>query len=480
MKPKYGITSKLFAWFFLFVLFFYGTMLILYINVRQIVEISENIVSKNYEIASTSKKMLENLLNMEESENKYRLLEKKDYLNFFLSAQKEYKNNLLKILSLESTGFEIRSHWKELYESYRLFVSSIPAGDEATGLAANWIPEAVLNEWIKKISLALSENEQDIVLATRDLNRRGQSFARNALVGLGFSSLVGLIGIMFLAYSMIRPLKELQKGIRSISQEKFKKPIQIRSQDEFGELAGAFNEMALWLKEEEKMRSDFISMLSHEIRTPLTSIRESVNMIAEEVMGTINPRQRKFLKIASSEIGRINSLLNHLMQVSRLQSGIVKVSPRPIETAPFVENCIKQLSPVAAKKNIDIESAIPKIVPQLLADPEHLQRVLHNLLGNAIKFSAPDSRINLKVETEANHKQLKFSIADNGPGIPQEEHTLIFKKYYQGQGVRRHMDGVGLGLNISKHIIDAHQGRIWVESIVGTGSTFAFTIPAVR
>ena len=169
----------------------------------------------------------------------------------------------------------------------------------------------------------------------RILNQRGQRAVRLGFIGLGFSILVGLLGSIFLTHSMNRPLRELRRGIRAISHEGLSQPIRILSRDEFGELAGAFNEMAALLKEEERMRSDFISMLSHEIRTPLTSIRESVNMISEELMGPINDRQRRFLEIASGEIERITDLLSHLMQVSRLEAGVVKIDLRPLDPSCF-------------------------------------------------------------------------------------------------------------------------------------------------
>jgi signal transduction histidine kinase len=249
--------------------------------------------------------MIENLLSMEENDKKYHLLGKEDYLNYFVSARKEFQDNLVKILNMEAQGISISDHWKDLFKSYRELSTKLGDLKKTQASGMSWIPEAVINEWIERITIARAENEYDAYLATLELNRRGRMSARNGLLGLGISSLIGLLGIILLAYTTLRPLRELLRGIRSISQDRSSEQIRVRSKDEFGELAGAFNEMALRLKEEEQMRSDFISMLSHEIRTPLTSIRESVNMIAEEVMGTINERQRKFLEIASSEIGRI-------------------------------------------------------------------------------------------------------------------------------------------------------------------------------
>lgn len=477
MKLRFGIISKLLVWFFIPVTIFYVTIILLYMDVQKIVHISEGIISKNTRISLISKKMIENLLRMEENDKKYHLLKKDDYFNYFVLAQKEFEGNFVEILELERSEMEIPREWRQLYKSYQDFSTTFENLRENESSDSLWIHEAVTNEWIQIISELRAKNEHDIALATMALNSRSQKSARNVLVGLVVSSVVGLIVILFLAYSMIRPLRELLRGIRSVSQDRISKTVNIRSKDEFGELAGAFNDMTLRLREEERMRSDFISMLSHEIRTPLTSIRESVNMIVEEVMGTINNRQRKFLEIASVEIGRMCNLLNHLMQVSRLESQTIEIIALPLDISSFITGCIHQLKPLADTKKISVEAQIAPDIPGITGDPEQLQRVLTNLLNNAIKFSDPGSRVVLRVVSNKNHTKLDFSVSDNGPGIPKEEQSLIFNKYYRARGVRNHMDGVGLGLNISKNIVEFHKGTIWVKSTVGHGSTFGFTLP---
>ncbi|RLC25196.1 MAG: sensor histidine kinase [Deltaproteobacteria bacterium] len=477
MKLRFGIISKLLVWFLIPVIIFYLTIILLYMDVQKIEHISEGIISKNTRISLISKKMIENLIRMEENDKKYHLLKKDDYFNYFVLAQKEFEGNFVEILELEHSGMEIPIEWRQLYKSYQDFSTTFENLRKNESSGSLWIHEAVTNEWIQIISELRAKNEHDIELATMALNSRSQKSARNVLVGLMLSSFVGLFVILFLAYSMIRPLRELLRGIRSVSQDRISKTVNVRSKDEFGELAGAFNDMTLRLREEERMRSDFISMLSHEIRTPLTSIRESVNMIVEEIMGTINNRQRKFLKIASIEIGRICNLLNHLMQVSRLESQIIKIVARPLDISSFITGCIHQLKPLADTKKISVEAQIAPDISGMMGDPEHLQRVLINLLNNAIKFSDPESKVVLRVVSNKKRTKLNFSVSDNGPGIPEEEQSLIFNKYYRARGVRDHMDGVGLGLNISKNIVEFHKGTIWVKSTVGHGSTFGFTLP---
>jgi signal transduction histidine kinase len=483
MDPSYGITGKLLIWFFAIVAIFYGTILLLYLNFQQVVRTSERIVNKNYTIADNSKKILENLLSMEENEKKFRLLEKKEYLDFFTEARQDFEISLKRILSLEAQGLPISPQWQAVDDAYQHYLNTgggkTTEDNSSTATSGIWIPEKVINEWIERISAARMENQIEVEEATRELNRSGRSSVQNALIGLGVSSLVGLLGIVYLAYSMIRPLKELMRGIRSISKDSYSQRLVIRSKDELGELATAFNEMAERLRQEEQLRSDFISMLSHEIRTPLTSIRESVNMVAEEVMGPITERQRKFLEIAGSEIGRICDLLNHLMQVSRLDPGALKPQFEPVDSYTLVAACIDSLKPLAEAKHIRIISEIPPETPDLLGDAQYLKQVFLNLLGNAIKFSDSDATVWVRVRSSMKNGMLTFQVVDNGPGILEEDQSKLFNKFYRAPAVRDHLDGVGLGLSITQNIVEVHGGTIWVESQVGQGSTFGFTLPAV-
>jgi signal transduction histidine kinase len=479
MDPSYGITGKLLVWFFAIVSIFYGTILVLYLNFQQVAQISERIVSKNYAISDNSKKMFEHLLSMEENEKKYRLLKKTDYLDFFVDSQNEFEQSLQKILALQHQDHELSPQWEQVQSAYIQYGKPIKAGVSPAGSVEQkiWIPENVINQWIELISQARMENQLEVEEATRELNRRGRASIRNALIGLGISSLVGLIGVVYLAYSMIRPLKELMRGIRSVAKDRYSEPVRIRSKDELGELATAFNEMADRLRQEERLRSDFISMLSHEIRTPLTSIRESVNMVGEEVMGPITDRQRRFLEIAGSEIGRICDLLNHLMQASRLEPGALKLQFKPLDCQALVTSSIESLRAAAEAKDIRILTQIPPETPEVLGDPQYLQQVFLNLMGNAIKFSDVGAKVWVKVGPGPDSISLTFNIIDNGPGILEEDQAKLFNKFYRAPSVRDHLDGVGLGLSITKNIVEAHSGAIWVESVIGQGSTFSFALP---
>ncbi len=475
MYKKYSIIHKIFLWYIILLIIFYGTIILFFLNIQKIMLVSNDIVNKKYVVSSSSKKMIDSLLSMEENQKKYGLLKKEEYWNFFVTAKREFEENFTEVRELVS-GTNNASLWEELYQSYNTpeYDMQPPGGGMAEKV---WIPEDSINEWIQLISMAQAENGREVELAMRALHHRGQTTTRWGLVGLGVSVLLGLLGVIFLTYSIRRPIRELRGGIGSISKEGSSKPIRVFSKDEFGELSVAFNEMIYRLGEEERMRSDFVAMLSHEIRTPLTSILESVNLILEELLGPINERQERFLQIASREIERINELLHVQLQVSRMETGLLEIHPRPFDPAILVANSLQRLTPAAEAKGIETKVEAPARLSPVKGDPDYLQQVLLNLVGNAIKFSCSGGEVVVRVEPDKDEKSLRFSVSDNGRGIPEEEQPLVFSKYYRVSGVGDQADGFGLGLSVSKQIVEVHGGDIWLESRLGQGSTFGFTIP---
>ncbi|PIE72611.1 MAG: hypothetical protein CSA20_07145 [Deltaproteobacteria bacterium] len=475
MNLKQGITTKFLIWFLSFFLIYFGTVLVLYFNVHQMMSISETITGKYDKISQIARQMFENLLSMEENEKKFLLLKDDQYRSQFSQAFDQLQQGLAEVMALQSENVTVSSRWKELAErNKRLEITMDSPADTADDL---WIPEEELDTWRNYVAQARTENEKAIELANRELNRSGVLTVRASMIGLGLSVLVGLAGIFFVACSMIRPLGKLIQGIRSISHQSPGKPIAVNSQDEFGQLAMAYNEMSFRLREEQAMRTDFISMLSHEIRTPLTSIRESVSLIGEGIMGDVNPMQKKFLHIADAEIGRVCTLLNRMMQVSYLESVVLDVRRRPLAVAPFMTEIFDSFHPVAQEKNICFDVQLPEKLPDIYADEKYLRQVMFNLVDNAIKFSPKNSTVRCRIKLDSKQKTFICKILDTGPGILMEEKSLIFNRYYRGKNIREKTDGTGLGLSIAKSIVEAHGGTIEVSSPQEGGACFSFFIP---
>lgn len=475
MKIKFGITSKLMTLFFVFIFMFYGTILVLFVNVQKMMETSEQIVSINNQIAALSKTMLDRLMNMEVNDKKFRLLKKEVYRNYFETAKKEFFESLDQIIKLDSPECRISSDWELIRKSFENHTHN-PVPANASGESAAWAEAGLIDGWMDVISTAGRENQKQIEQSLIKINNLGRLCIKNSLIGLGISILAGVLGAGFISKSMIRPLKELKNGLKDISHDNYN-VIKIDSSDEFSELASAFNDMSRQLKEDEDIRSDFIAMLSHEIRTPLSSIRESVNMIIEEVLGPVNESQKKFLKIAGSEISRISDLLDHLLDVSMLESNSGKAAPEPIDPNQLVREVSRGLISKAKTGNVNIRLHELRDAPMIVGVKKEIMQVLLNIIGNAVKFSSRNSFVDICLLDDKKNSVLTFKISDQGPGIPEEEQSLIFKKYYRVKGVRNHMDGVGLGLNISKRIIHAHGGMIYMENNKNKGCSFFFTLP---
>lgn len=250
-------------------------------------------------------------------------------------------------------------------------------------------------------------------------------------------------------------------------------------------------------KEVDQMKSDFVSAVSHELRTPLTSIREAIALIYEEITGSINDKQKRCLTVALQDVDRLTRIINNLLNLSRIESGKVKIKRASLVVSQFVEHVITSLSTQAKANGVELKSDIPRDIPSLFADPDQMIQVLTNLVGNALKFTPKGGSITVEasvIASEANQsqkpeiasvasrprndKQVCISISDTGPGISVDDQAKLFQKFSQlDTGLTRRSGGTGLGLVISKEIVVRHGGKIWVASESGKGSTFSFTIP---
>jgi len=213
MKSRFGIMIKLFLWYCILISIAYGTILVFFTSIQQMMKVSDNIVNRKYRISSNFKRMLDSLLYMEENEKKYGVLKKTEYIEYFVSAQKEFEGSLLEILQLETATDDAANPWRQLYQDYRAqFPESLfnAQGDE--GSQVPWIPEEIINDWIQKISAARSENEREVVAAMVILHRRGQLAVQWGLVGLSVTILVALAGVVFLPIQSIDPFVNCVKA----------------------------------------------------------------------------------------------------------------------------------------------------------------------------------------------------------------------------------------------------------------------------
>jgi two-component system sensor histidine kinase GlrK len=281
---------------------------------------------------------------------------------------------------------------------------------------------------------------------------------------------------LFITNSITRPIGLLKTKTREIAKGNFEGRVEVKSPPEISELAAAIDLMCEKLQELDRMKADFFASMSHELRTPLTSIKEGTGLLLDGVGGETSEKQRKLLGILAQESNRLISVVNSLLDLSKMEAGMMNYDFEPSNVDSLIKRAIAEITPLVEAKQIKLESAIDTSLPSVRIDSERILQVLRNLLGNAVKFTPKGGQINITANP-ANGK-LAVSVKDSGPGIPMDSLAAIFEKFNQGSRQGAHVrQGTGLGLAIAKSIISSHGGKIWAESQLGKGSTFIFVLP---
>jgi len=225
-----------------------------------------------------------------------------------------------------------------------------------------------------------------------------------------------------------------------------------------------------------RMKSEFVSVVSHEIRTPLTTMKEFIALLLDEIPGKINKEQQEFLSIINESINRLTRLINNMLDISRIESGMVELNRREININTLTNEVIKFLQPQADTKDILIKNSLFLDLPAIYGDWDKILQVLTNLIDNAIKFTPQSGRIT--IEGKMVNNQILLSVIDTGIGINSEDFDKVFEKFQRIESpTPLQAKGTGLGLSISSSIMEMHNGKIWVESELGKGSKFTISLP---
>ncbi|MBN2233176.1 MAG: HAMP domain-containing protein [Deltaproteobacteria bacterium] len=227
------------------------------------------------------------------------------------------------------------------------------------------------------------------------------------------------------------------------------------------------------LKEVEQLKNEFFMAASHELRTPLTSLEMSVGLLREHAADMLAEKDRDLLDTAHEEVRRMKNLVGDLLDISRMESGSIKLEFEPVPVVRLFEHVQTIFHGQFAHRHIDFAQEVDHHLPDVRADANKITWVLTNLISNALRYVPESGRIRLAARHAAG--QIELSVHDNGPGIPPEYQAIIFRKFVQVKG--REAGGAGLGLAICREIVRAHGGTIRVESAPGAGSTFRFTLP---
>ena len=322
------------------------------------------------------------------------------------------------------------------------------------------------------------------------------------LIGLG----TALLASIFVARRVVRPLELLRWGAARIGAGDLNHQLEIKTGDELEVLADEFNRMAGALKQSydsleakvnertqelravnerlrdlDRLKSGFLSNVSHELRTPLTAIGGIAENLLDGMAGALNEKQARYITGIKDSGDRLARLIDDLLDLSAIEANRIRLTPSSFPLDDLVHEVAELLKSVAEAKSVALE--VPARNGQLMAraDSDKITQVLTNLVINAVKFTPSGGKVALTLEPSSEGSWLQVNVTDSGPGIPAAEVEKIFDEFYQiSQPDREKTRGVGLGLAICKRLVEMHGGGIWVDSALGRGSSFHFTVPAAQ
>jgi len=293
---------------------------------------------------------------------------------------------------------------------------------------------------------------------------------------------VAIAAIIALVFSrqITAPLRRLSLAASRVARGDLSYRVTPGSTDEVGNLANTFNSMVDSLEKNQDMRRKLMGDLAHEMGTPLAVIQSNLEGILD---GVVEPSSSNISSL-HQEAMLLSRLVKDLRTLSQVEAGKLNLSPAPGDIGALVSSIVTATEPEARRKNVALSMDIPPGLPRAMMDRDRVSQVVVNLLSNALRYTSEGDSIKVAVATKKGSGQsdqyLLVSVSDTGQGISEEELPHIFDRYYQGaQPKEKRSGGSGIGLTVVKELVEAHRGKVWVESARGKGSTFFFTLPVV-
>jgi histidine kinase len=303
------------------------------------------------------------------------------------------------------------------------------------------------------------------------------SFRRAVTEALAVATVAAMISAIavsvFVSKRVVTPIRQMMRASRYIAAGHYHERVNVVSEDELGQLALSFNQMAHSLEQTETMRRDLIANVTHELRTPLTSIKGYMEGLID---GVLPPEPETYQQVYR-EADRLQHLVNDLQELSRVEAGAYELNRSSLQMTKLIEQTAARLRPQFEEKGVNLELEVPTNVPTVLADENRLSQVLLNLVGNALQYTPAGGTVTISAKKHTS--ELLVTISDTGIGITTEHLPHLFTRFYRVDKSRsRAGGGSGIGLTIVKYLVEAHGGRVWAESKgAGKGSLFGFSLP---
>lgn len=306
------------------------------------------------------------------------------------------------------------------------------------------------------------------VEATDFLFSTGRAVVLAALAAGAVSIVLGTI----LFSRITRPLKELESAARTVESGQLAARVGVKSKDELGMVADAFNQMTARLEKQQQIRKQMVADVAHELRTPLSVMQGTIEAMLD---GVLKPNKGE-LRSLHGEIRRLTRLVEDLRTLSLADEGQLQMEMVELDPGTLVEQVTRAMQPLAEEHHIEMVAQVEGPLPTLRADGDRLAEVLTNLIGNALRYTPDGGHIHVRAARSAD--QLLVSVSDDGPGIREDDLPYVFERFWRGERSRnRASGGSGIGLAIVRQLVELHHGTIQVESAPGKGTTFRIALP---
>ena len=356
--------------------------------------------------------------------------------------------------------------------------------DSGYGEQADALADARVHTALDRAQLSLTAVEEALRERSAELSGGVSTAVDDArdltMSAFGLSlALAGLIAIT-ITRSISEPVRELDVGMQAVADGDFRRPLRIMSHrdDEFGRLAVSYQQMTKRLAELDKLKAEFVSIASHELKTPINVILGYLQLLDEGLYGPLTPRQHEVISTLGAQGQALSRLVQQLLDISRFEAGGGRLDLREVDVERFVSELEAAFHVLALQRDIRFHVLVGEGVPPTVRwDGDRMNEVLGNLLSNAFKFTERGGRVDLEVTQIRDG--VRFLVRDTGAGIAPAQLPHVFRKFYQADNQSSaSLKGTGLGLAIAKEIVEAHGGRISVDSTPGVGTTFLIELPS--
>jgi signal transduction histidine kinase len=316
-----------------------------------------------------------------------------------------------------------------------------------------------------------------LIAQVQDVQLSQNAVIQLVLTVLGSALLVWLLISIYFGISISRPLIKITEATAQMARGDYSVRVHVRGDSEISRLAASFNDMAAKVQSTNRLLRDFVANVSHDLRTPLTMITGFSDAMLDGTAG--HGEIEASAAIINEEAVKMQRLVDDLLQLTKLESGLLKLQIAPVELRPLVGSLLHRVRGAMGDEPMpDLVNAVPNDLPPVGLDTTQFERALRNLIDNAIQYTPVSGRITVAASV-LNPSTVEITVSDTGKGIPTDELPRVFERFYRSDKSRERTQGhAGLGLAIVREVIEAHGGTVRVESQVGRGTTFRMTVPS--